>query len=83
MRIHINIDFAYSLKEIFSLKAHRRANELRTEAEKIYGKDGSPRFVCKPHPCLDNKSPLELSVSSPKNHDRVMMYLKYGGSSYI
>ena len=83
MRIHVDINIPYSLKEIFSRESHRRASELRTEAEEVYGKENAPGFVCRPHPHLGNKSPLELSVSSPRNHNRVMIYLKYGGESYM
>lgn len=81
MRVHIDINIPYSLKEIFSPAARHRASELRAASAEVFGKEGAARFICQPNINLGKQIPLQLSVSSPDNHQKAMTYInqvKYG-----
>ncbi|WP_025897182.1 antitoxin Xre/MbcA/ParS toxin-binding domain-containing protein [Sneathiella glossodoripedis] len=52
--------------------------KVAVETRKIYGDDveKSKRFLNKPHPMLDGKSPLQLAISSNAGADMVVDLLK-------
>jgi uncharacterized protein (DUF2384 family) len=74
MRVHLEINVPYSLREIFDCAVCRRARELRAAALDLYDGDSKKAavYLCAPKKSLGGKSPLELSVESPKGHATAM-----------
>jgi uncharacterized protein (DUF2384 family) len=77
----MKIVIPYSLYELFNPKAAARADFMRAEAIKVFGKKNMAEFVCSPNRYLDGKTPLALATKSVEGHRKVMTYLgqiKYG-----
>lgn len=74
--MHIEINFPYAMKEIFSSTTRGQLGELRKDARNLLrGRKRAARFLCTPNVALENKAPLEVAVRSTEGYLRVASLL--------